>query len=672
LNGTDRSIQRDLAQAVALSGAGQFAPAEALCRQVLAVQPAEPTALHVLGVCLLQQGRYAEAEQALAACLQAQPDEPAALGNRGIALQALGRFDEALACYAQSLRRAPGQPATLNMQGLALMELKRFDEALQSFEQAVAVAPNFAEAWCSRANALIQLHRYEQALDSLDRAEALRPNYGEALSNRSIVLNLLGRHEQALAAAQRALPLLPQQATVHRNLADALLGLARFPDALHHYNLAIRLAPDDYRLLGCRADLLALLGRAADAASDRERALDAIEERVRQLRQVASSGVDVRAQLAEGLYERGLLLVDASRYREAIGSLEEATALRPGFAEAHLAEALNRLRLGDYEHGWRKYEWRRRRDDRIATVRHFDRPEWLGDEDPAGRHILLHAEQGFGDVLQFCRYAPLLAKRGATVTLLVQPPLRSLLRSLAGVEVIAEGDDLPAFDRHCPLLSLPLAFRTTVSTVPATVPYLRPDEAAVTRWRTLLGAASRPRVGLAWSGNARNPRNRVRSIALDMLEPLLDIPAEFIGLNKEAADSERAALRELPIRTLGELTADFADSAALIECLDLVITVDTAVAHLAGALAKPVWVLLDARPDFRWMLERDDSPWYPTARLFRQPVPGDWAAPLRQVSRALQAVCSDGADPLARSERPDDAAAAGAGLPKPAVASWSR
>ena len=638
---------RLMAQAVALSRAGQLVQAEQLCRQVLAVQPAEPTALHVLGVCLLQRGEYAAAEQALAACLQAQPNEPAALGNRGIALQALGRFDEALACYAQALALAPQQPATLNMQGLALMELKRFDEALQSFEQAVAIAPDFAEAWCSRANALIHLRQYDPALASLDRAETLRPNYGEALSNRSIVLNLLGRHNEALAAAQRAAQLLPQHPTIERNLADALAGLQRFDQALAHYQRAIEFAPADRALLVARADLLAALGRQQEAASDYHTALALIDEGLRQLERALGERPDpsLRRQLAEAHYERGLLLVDMCRHRDAVESFVQATRLEPGFVDAHWAEALNRLRLGDFEAGWRAYEWRRQRPGRQTGLHTFDAPDWLGEVDPAGLHILLHAEQGYGDVLQFCRYAPLLAARGARVTVLAQSALKPLLSGLPGVDVIAEGEPLPPFDRQCPLMSLPFAFRTSLATVPAAVPYLRVAPVRVAHWRSLLGAPTKPRIGLVWSGNARHEKDRERSMPLAAVAPLFGFAAEYFGLNKETREADRTAARQLPLHQMGTRLADFSDTAAVIENLDLVITVDTAVAHLAGALGRPVWILLDARADFRWMLDRDDTPWYPTARLFRQTAPGGWQGVVERVARELDRFLATAARP---------------------------
>jgi tetratricopeptide (TPR) repeat protein len=632
-------VARLLPRAIALSRSGEFAQAEQACRQVLALQPAEPTALHLLGVCMLQQGRAAEAERALAACLQAQADEPAALANRAIALHALGRFDEALLCYERALALAPRQPETRHMRGLTLMELKRYDEALDEFDQALEIAPTFAEAWCSRGNALIQLRQYEPALVSLDRAENLRRDYGEALSNRSIVLNLLRRHEAALVAAQRASALLPDRAVVHRNMADALVGLHRDHEALDRFDRAIALDPGSSRLLAAKADLLSSLGREREAAEHHALALSLLQSSTRDLlcELPADGRVDASVgwRLAELNFERGQLLADTGEHRAAVDAFVEAARWRPDFVYAYWSEALVRLRLGDYEEGWRKYEWRRRKPDFTNVLRRFDAPDWTGDDDPAGLRILLHAEQGLGDVLQFCRYAPLLAQRGAQVIIAVHPPLKRLLGSLPGVTVLADGEALPSFDRHCPIMSLPYAFRTALATVPAAVPYLHADRERVAYWQQRLGQRRAPRVGLVWSGNPRHANDRARSMPAAELAPLFALDADFIALNKEVRDDEREIVTQLPLRRLGEEVTDFADTAALIENLDLVISVDTSVAHLAGALARPVWVLLDTRSDFRWLIERDDSPWYPTARLFRQNRRGDWREVIECVVREL-------------------------------------
>ena len=633
-------------RAVAHQRAGQFAQAEQLCRAILRAQPDDPTTLHVLGVCLLQRGDYAGAARALTACLKTEPHQAAALTNLGIALQGLKRLDDALHCYRKSLALDSNQVATLNMQGLVLLELMRFAEALASFDRAVQMTPGFAEGWCGRANAMTQLRRYEEAIESLDRAEALRPNYGEALSNRSIVLNLLRRHDEALAAAQKAVALLPDWAVIHRNIGDALVGLGRGEQALVSYNRALELDPNNIHIIGARAALLTGMHRQAEASDDYIRALALINAREKALLESNAHRLqqpDLRRRLAELSYQRGQLLGDLRRYGEAAEAFAKAAAWQPDHAEAHVSESHSRLRLGDFENGWRKYEWRRHKPDiGSRLIRNFPQPQWIGEQDPSCRRILLHAEQGFGDAIQFCRYAPLLVDRGARVFVLVQPAMKTLLLSQRQVEVIAAGEPVPDFDLHSPLMSLPFAFGTTLESVPANVPYLHADLAQVGRWRQRLDPmsthdAGTPRVGVVWSGNPRHGNDRVRSVPLATFATIFKCRAQFISLNPEVGEVDRESIAGLPILPLGEELADFADTAALIENLDLVISVDTAVAHLAGALGKPVWILLGEPADFRWLLNRDDSPWYPTARLFRQYTRGDWPEVIGRVASELRA-----------------------------------
>jgi len=640
----NREISRLIQDAVALSRAGHFEQCEQLCWAILRERSTEATTLHLLGVCLLQQGRYAEAEQALAKCLRAQPNQAAALTNRGIALQGLKRLNDALDCYTEALALDPRQPATLHMHGLALIELRRYDEALEDFDRALDIAPDFAEIWCSRGNALIQMRQYESALGSLDQAEALRPDYGEALSNRSIALNLLRRHEQARAAAERAVRLLPDRAMAHRNLADALAALGRYTEALESYGQAVSLDRRNHLLVAAKADLLCQLGHAQEAREHYAQALAMLEESTLDILNSdpanAATDANVRWRLAELSFGRGEVLADIEDYEAATDAFAQATKWRDDFVYAHWAEALVRLRLGDYEEGWRKYEWRRRKPDFRNVLRQFAAPEWTGTDDPAGLRILLHAEQGLGDALQFCRYAPLLAERGAQVIVAAHPPLKCLLATLPGVTVVADGDELPPFDRHCPILSLPFAFRTTLANVPAAVPYLQADPERVVHWAQVLGRQIRPRVGLVWSGNPQHANDRARSIPPEALAPLVGFDTDFIALNKQVREAEADTIERLGLWRLGETLTDFADTAALIENLDLVITVDTSVAHLAGALARPVWILLDTRSDFRWLVDREDSPWYPTARLLRQRRRGDWGEVIERVASDLAAFLS--------------------------------
>jgi hypothetical protein len=297
------------------------------------------------------------------------------------------------------------------------------------------------------------------------------------------------------------------------------------------------------------------------------------------------------------------------------------------------------LTLGDYRRGFAEYEWRWRRTG-MAPRKSFRRPPWLGEIPIAGKTILLHAEQGLGDTVQFVRYAPLLARAGAKVVLEVQPELKTLLAGVEGVStILGLGDPLPPFDLHCPLASLPLAFKTELATVPAAIPYLRAPEPYLEKWRPRLEALPAPRVALAWSGRGAHPNDRNRSLALDALAPLLSVPGlSFVSVQHapRPADAERLA-REPRLTHLGDALSDFADTAAVLALVDLVVCVDTSVAHVAGALGRPAFVLVPFQPDWRWALDRDVSSWYPAMRLLRQPALGDWASVVVRMRAELAA-----------------------------------
>ena len=345
----------------------------------------------------------------------------------------------------------------------------------------------------------------------------------------------------------------------------------------------------------------------------------------------------VRPDYAEALYNRGLSLHELKRFEEALASCDHALAVRPNYTEAHWNEALLRLLTGDFRRGWVKYEWRWKNESLAPPKRNFSQPLWLGAEALAGKTILLHSEQGFGDTIQFCRYVPLVAERGACVILEVPRPLRELMSTLTGAEqIVSSGDPLPDFDIHCPLLSLPLAFGTRLETIPAATPYLRASSQSLMNWDTRLGPKRHRRIGLAWSGSPMNRNDQNRSIRLSSLLSLLDIEATFVSLQKDVRSDDVTVLKDQgDLLHFGDALDNFSDTAALISTLDLVISVDTSVAHLAGALAKPVWVLLPFIPDWRWLLDRNDSPWYPTARLFRQDDARAWDAVIARVHAAL-------------------------------------
>jgi tetratricopeptide (TPR) repeat protein len=675
--------ERVLAEAMHLLRHGRLAEAEALYRKTLAAVPRHAEALHMLGIIALQQRRFADADRLIHQSLAIRPDNADALSNRATALRALGRLDEALASYGKALAVRPGFAEALHNRGNVLKDLGRPEEALASYDKALAVSPSLAEALRNRANLLKELGRLgeslasydealairpddaealniraaillqqgrpQEALASCDRALAIKPDFVEALNNRAVALGQLGRSEEALASFDRALQLKPDYVPALSNRGKALLDVyraERSEEALASFDKALALNPDDAGTLINRAHALSQLGRPQEALTSSDRALA------------------VRPGSAEALNNRAIALVGLSRLEEALASHTAAIAIRPDFAEAHWNEALCRLSLGDYATGWEKYEWRWRCKFMAKAKPDFAAPLWLGKEDLSGRTVFLHAEQGLGDTLQFCRYAPAVAATGAAVTLGVPASLKSLLRTLPGVEhVVSEHDPSRPFDFHCPLMSLPLAFGTRLETIPAPVPYLWANPFRVAAWQERLAKLGGIKVGLVWAGSGKV---RVVDLRLTRLEQMRQFGAvdgvTLVSLQKgEPASQTRSPPPGLAIHDWTDELTDFADTAALIAALDLVISVDTAVAHLAGALGKPVWALLNHSPDWRWLLDREDSPWYPTMRLFTQPRPGDWATVLRRVSSELRDFASDrltlstaGASPLARIKLSDD------------------
>ena len=336
--------------------------------------------------------------------------------------------------------------------------------------------------------------------------------------------------------------------------------------------------------------------------------------------------------LAQAYHNLGTISREQGKPRAAITSYRRCTSVDPAHADAHVNQAMCHLTLGDYAEGWQMYRWRHRRDE-AWTARRFRQPEWAG-QDIAGRTVLLHAEQGYGDTLQFCRYIPLVAA-GARVVLEVQPPLRRLLSGMPAVtRVVARGDTLPAFDLHCPLMSLPAIFRTTLDTVPAQLPYLTAEPGRTAHWRSRLPAGE-PQIGLCWAGHPDHRRDAERSIPLTRLRPLLrQTGVGWHILQKDLRPADVQVLSVTP-RLSDHRLDDFADTAALIAVLDLIVTVDTAIAHLAGALGRPTWLLLPSVADWRWLSEREDSPWYPGMRIFRQPSPGNWGAVVARLAQDL-------------------------------------
>lgn len=645
----------------------EWADSERLCRQLLSAYQGDPAPLTLLGAITAQTGRTQEASEFLAQVVAARPADPAAHNNYGNALRASGRPADALASFDKALKLNANHAVAHYNRGLALQDLKRPLEALESHERALRLVPNYVDAWFNRANALKQLGRPQEALESYDRALQLRPDRADIHHVRAALLYQENRFEDALQSLQQALALQRADAALLNSCGLTLHALHRFDEALDAYAEALRLDGTLPELLLNQGRTLYGLRRFDEALRSLDRAVsmrpdsaaihnyrgltlqclgwydEALESYGRALK--------VDPHLAEAYVNRGFLNYERMQIPEAKSDYDRAISLKPALARAYLNRAYASLMLGDFTSGWVDHEWRWRAAEELRSTPAIEQPLWLGEESLSGKTILLRAEQGFGDTIQFCRYVPLVAALGARVVLEAPPELARLLSGMPGVDnLISPGTPRPDFDCHCPLMSLPLAFRTSLNSIPASTPYLRADPSRVSDWNERLGTRAKLRVGLVWSGGFRPQRpdlwavNQRRNLPLIKLAPLRHPQIEFYSLQKgQPAEQEWADLKVRGWQgpDLMDFTpdlSDFADTAALVENLDLVIAVDTSTAHLAGALGKPVWILSRFDSCWRWLLNRADSPWYPSARLYRQRAPGDWESVVEAVQSDLLAL----------------------------------
>ncbi len=533
-----------------------------------------------------------------------------------------GRVADALALYDAVIRSNPNMAAAHCNRGLLLQSLGRTDEALASYDRAIRLEPRYADAHFNRAIALRHLGRPGDAVKSYDRAIAARPDHSEAHCNRANALRDLARPEEALQGYDRSIRLNPRFAEAHYGRGNALQDLGRLDEALASFDRAIALRPDFAEALGNRGNVLRMLGRAREALQSCDRALA------------------LKPRAAEAHTGKANALKDLMRLPEALQSYDRAIALEPDDADAHWNKALCLLLMGRFEEGWPLYEWRKKKFEPQDPQSH-SLPVWSGAEDLQGRSLLIRAEQGLGDTIQFCRYAPLAQAKGASVTLAVQKPLTRLLATLdPAIAVIGTDAKSGDFDYRIALLSMPLACRTDVGSCPSTVPYLHAEPDRVARWSERLGSEGF-RIGICWQGNKASDADAGRSIPLRCFAGLAGIPGvRLISLQKNDGIEQ---LNDLPSGLTVEVPGEdfdagpdaFVDTAAVMENLDLVVTCDTAVAHLAAALGRPTWVALKHVPDWRWLLDRSDSPWYPTVTLFRQKQPGDWSAVFAAMEAAL-------------------------------------
>ena len=680
--------QAKFAQAIALHQRGQLAQARMIYEEILRSMPRHFDALHLLGVIEYQSKNPRIAVDLIGKAIEISPNDAAPYSNIGLALQELKQLDAAVASFDNAIAIKPDYFEAYFNRGIALQQLKQLDAAIASFDKAIAIKPDYADAYSNRGSAEQELGQFEAAIASYDKAIAIKPGLAEVHSNRGNALKELAQLDAAIASFDKAIALKPDYADAYYNRGGALQQARQFEAAVASYDRAIEIKPDHAEAHSNRGNALKELKQLEAAVASYDKAIAikpdfaeahsnrgvALQE-LKQLDAAVSSfdaGIAINPEFAEAYYNRGVALRELKQLDAAIGSFDRAIAikpdyfdayynrggalqeirqldaavasfdmaiaLKPKFAEAKVNKALALLLGGDFDQGLKLYEWRWEMKELSEHKRNFPQPLWLGTESIKGMTILLHGEQGMGDTIQLCRYAKLVAALGARVIMEVPRQLFGLLQDLDGVtELIEKGTRLPAFDCHCPLLSLPLAFKTDVTTIPGSPNYLRSDDSKVDKWAMRLGKKTKKRIGIVWSGFTGHGNDHNRSMALSRLIATLSHDYEYGSLQKDVRKIDIATLESnLRIKHYGDELQDFSDTAALCSLMDVVVSVDTSVAHLSGALGKPTWIMLPFSPDWRWLLDRNDSPWYPSVKLYRQNADLDWDAVIERVNTDLQ------------------------------------
>jgi tetratricopeptide (TPR) repeat protein len=607
-------------QAHALAQAGDFSGAAKLCRDILSRTPAHFYALFMLGTIEGQAGRYAEAESLLKRAIKLEPRSAEALSSYGDVLIELKRPEDAVEALSKALALEPRNVNALIYRGLALAETGESEAALKDFDKALLVQPQSVFALHNRANVLIQLGRFQDAARSIEAVLRLAPGHVPALTNRALVLLNDKRHGDALTAIDSALKLEPHNPHLLSHRGDALRELGRQDEALAAYRSALAIKPDlPEDLLNC-ANILMDRGKLEEALSHCEQA------------------IKVKPDYAGAILLKANILLNLGRDEAAFASYDEAVGVNPDFAEAHYHRGSALLLHGKFEAGWRDFEHRWGVKDRASDKPALTGAEWQG-EPLEGRGIVIYSEQGLGDTIQFARFLKPVLAMGGKITFLCHPNLKRLFEPFAReMEVTGLVDAGRRFDYQCALMSIP--HRLGIQSIPNDVPYLAAEESLIAKWRERIGAGGY-KIGIAWQGNPKGQIDRGRSLPLAKFAPLAEVAGvRLISLQKHhGLDQLERLPRTMKVETLGPFDEGedaFADTAAIMECLDLIVVSDSAAAHLAGALARPVWVVLKDLPDWRWMLERSDSPWYPTMRLFRQPAASDWDGAFLKIADALR------------------------------------
>jgi tetratricopeptide (TPR) repeat protein/glycosyltransferase involved in cell wall biosynthesis len=605
-----------LREGLALHQAGRRSEAEMRYREVLRIEPSNPDALHLMGMLESEQGRHTGAIQWIQKAIQSNPCVPDFHTHLGSVFMAMGRFADAAGAFQKAVSLGSDSADAHYNLGVALHQLGQLDRAIASYQTALRLGPD-AAAFNNMGVALAARGRRDEAADAFRQALRLRADHADALMNLGNLLKELGRAEEAIECYQRRLrlPNVPFELVLH--LGGLLQLRGRLDEAESLYRQALQARPDPQVL-----NNLAII-------SEERGQLDEAERLVRQ-------ALAARPDFVEALDNLGNILLKQRKLAGAIASYDKALALQPGDANVRYNRSIALLTLGNLPRAWQEYDWRHFWGRTNSPLLDCPQPLWRG-EDLSGRTLLLYGEQGLGDTLQFIRYLPLVAARGpARIFLHCPAELHAVIQGLPGLtKLFAPGESVPGFDTHAPLMDLPCVFGTTLNTIPAGVPYLPvPKGEAPPELRD----SGNLKVGIVWAGGTKHPQDRFRSVRLEEFAPLLAVPGiDFYSLQvgSRSLDLSQTGVAGNVVNLAPRLK-NFADTAAAMMRLDLVISVDTSVVHLAGALGRPVWTLLPFASDWRWLSNRTDSPWYPTMRLFQQTAPGDWAGVFARVKTALE------------------------------------
>lgn len=577
-----------LQQAIQAFQSGDYIEAERVLRDIVHANSKDVEANHLLAIVYAGQNNHKKAIQFYKATLMLKPNDDLVLSNYASSLSVVGQIQESLVVFNKALEINPHSSEHWYNLANTMYDLGRYEDAVFYYKQSIKLSPKHQYANNNYGLTLSALNRFSESLAYYDIALSINEAFPEGLINKGDALKKLKRYDEAIVCFDRALSLKPRYAEANYNKGNVFHELKRYDEAIFCFDQALSIKPD----------------------------------------------------YAQAWSNKGVVLHELGNFDGAISHFDKALNIKPDYHDASWNKSLSLLIKGDFENGLPLYEsrWDSEKVCEAAGKRFFDKPTWLGKESLQEKIILLHGEQGFGDFIQFCRYVKLVAELGAKVILEAPAPLVRLMENLHGVsQLVIKGEELPFFDYQCPLLSLPLAFNTSISSIPAMIPYLSVNPNKVEEWKLRLGKKAKQRIGLAWSSMSNFKNDSTRSLMLkDFIRALPSERFEYICVQKELKDCDRVLFDDYgKIRFFGDQLEDFADTAALIENLDLVLSTCTSVSHLSGALGKKTWILLSHSPDWRWLLGRQDSPWYPSMRLYRQASSGNWNDVMKKVKSDL-------------------------------------